>query len=311
MLSACLLWGCDSPVGPRAVAPPTRVSSEWVVGAAAAAVDPETGLFILTPALDATLDAATARALARGFLPIAAYDGPFGNSRLVAEQDRGQPINWNALEPCGRTYRVSTAFGPHPEVVPRNLQRINAAQWVVSFCGPNDVELSISVSDAPRSLDVVGDSLVWAHPDSLGGVFTVTGVPAQFPSGTPLPPEDAVAFAFAMTNTRISEAPEPFDQLGPPGIGQLPLCASWRLVLEQPVSVIPVAGGPVELVNELFVRHEPACFATTIALYAADTPVDASVWVRYLTRPAGVPTIDSVLVDTRGPTRFRRVNAVP
>jgi hypothetical protein len=301
--------GCESPVGPRAVAP-TRVDPEWVVGAAAAAVDPETGLFLLAPALDAELDVAAARSLALAYLPIAAYDGPF-SSRGVVEQDRGKPINWNSLEPCGRTYRVSSAFGPHPESVPRQYHRINAAQWVVSFCGPNDVEVSISVSDAPRSLEVVNDSLVWAHPDSLDGVFTVTGVPAQFPSGIPLPPEDAVAYVFAMTNTRISEAPEPFDQLGPPGIGQLPLCASWRLVFEQPVSVIPVAGGPVELVNELFVRHEPACFATTIALYAADTPVDASVWVRYATRPAGVLTIDSVLVDAQGPTRFHRVNAVP
>lgn len=310
LLGAGLLcFACDSPTAPGSEMP-TRVNPDWVVGAAASAVDPVSGLFLLTPRYDTELDAATARSLAAAYLSLTANEGPVGNTRLVAEQDRGTEINWSSLQPCGRTYVASSSLGPHPETVPRVYHRLNAAQWVVSFCGPRDVELSIGVSDAPTSLSIVNGTLVWDHPDSLAGVFTVTGVPKAFPSGIPLTPEDAVSFAFAMTRTRVAEPPEAFDQLGPGGIGQLPLCASWRLVFEDPVPVVPESGGPVEVVNELYVRHEPACFSTTIALYAADSPADENVWVRYLTGLPNSPSTDSVLVRALGPSRFHRVIAV-
>lgn len=311
--SILVVWsissGCDSPTSTRTDRG-TRVDPSWVVGAAAEAVDAGTGLFLLTPPSGAELGILQARSLARGYLKLTANEGPFGNSRAFAEQDRGGRINWDALQPCGRTYRVSTSLGALPQYVPREYHRLTASQWVVAFCSAGIAELSISVSDAPMSVSVVGDSLVWEDPDSLRGVFTFTGVPPTFPSGIPLTPEDAVQSAFAQTGTRISEAPEAIDQLESSGVGQLPLCGSWRLVFERPVRVAPVGGGQVELVEELFARHEPACFSRTIAFYAASTPPTATAWVRYVSGYGSAARIDSVSVNGVGPLTFHRVTIV-
>jgi len=62
-----------------------------------------------------------------------------------------------------------------------------------------------------------------------------TGVPFRFPTGLPLGPEEAVRHVYQATARRISKVPVAFEQVGDEGLGQLPLCASWRVRIEPPV----------------------------------------------------------------------------
>lgn len=310
LLALAALGGCDNPVSPKQWQL-TTVAPEWVTGAAATAVDPASGLFQVPVAEGAGYDAAHARALAHGYVRAFVTDGPFNNSRPVAEQDRGGRISWDRLAPCGRTVLVETPWGAPPPAIPRPLGRARGPRWAVSFCGPRGAELAIGVSEDSRSLDVVDGALVWTDLDSLSGVFSMAGVPERYPSGFPLTPEDAVATAFARFGTRIIEPPTPFDQLSPNGSSQMPFCASWRLVLEAPVEVHRADGSGAAVVDVLFLRNAPGCYSPDVVAYAAETPFATSTWVRFVRGPVAAPVLDSALVELQGPTSFYAVVPTP
>jgi len=151
----------------------------------------------------------------------------------------------------------------------------------------------------------VNGEVVFGDVDK-GSEYNLVGVPYRYPSGLPLTPEQAVATVAQSTGRRASQVPVAFNQLDDRGLGQFPLCASWKVEVDQPVSVTIVATGQGLSTREFFVKNIPACFSPTIALYAAAADQPRSRWIA-VPNPESRTVNDSVLVSLSGPVMFHRV----
>jgi hypothetical protein len=303
------LLSCGEPVGPSDNHSNVRLRAKWLTGNAAAAVNPVTAAFRgLLPAT-AILDTSDVQILADGFVAIVTDPSNVGNSRQVAAADRGGPISWGSLRRCKRlTYSISP-IGTAPPALPPLYRRVFSSQWAVPRCGRDgSVHLSVGVSDAPATTLLGALPSQWVVSDSLSGRFSLTGIPVRFPLGLPVTPEQAVAHVFLESNVRISETPVAYNQYSGPGIGELPPCASWRIVLEVPIRLRREPAGTELETREVYVRHSPACFSSTMALFVPVLPHPTERWIAFQTSPMSGP--DSVLVPVTGPVQFDRVTVV-
>jgi hypothetical protein len=101
-----------------------------------------------------------------------------------------------------------------------------------------------------------------------------------------------------------------FNQFTNQGFGQFPLCASWKIEIDQPVSVTSDVSAEIAQTRELFVRRAPACFSDSIAFYIATSDQPASRTVFFPKDTTGTGTsheIDSAQVGLTGPIIFERV----
>ena len=225
------------------------------------------------------------------------------------EQEHGGPISFELLGACERpTYAVS-AYADFPSSVPGWLRRGLGSQWAIPLCqSGGSAQLSVGIPDEPRDLRIVDGQLVFRQVGG-GDDLSNYGIPVRFPSGLPLTPEEVVEFVYRTTHTRTSDIPTAYNQWQD-GHANLPLCASWRVLLERAASVRDVETGELALVTELYVRHLPTCLSDSLALYMAQTIQPQTVWVLFPKDTSGFgnsPDVDSALVPLSGPTLFRRV----
>lgn len=303
----CALFGCTDGIGPTAFVQP-RAKPEWVVGEAAAALDTVSGLFRLALPSGLHVSLATAESLAVAVVPVYASTGPFSNTRAVLEADRGAPIAFDRLRTCARVTYSQSAFVDFPPEVPPYLRRAKGSAWAIPLCGSDgSVHVSVGVPDNPTDLRVVNGEL--KIPQGGGSAyFASAGVPVRFSWGLPLTPEGAVAAVFESTGRRVSTLPTAYDQRDDNGIGQLPLCASWRLEVELPVTVRRDIDGQEESVREFFVRRGPACYSEDVLLYITADNQPATAWLFFPIDTSGSgTTMDSAKVNLSGPIRFDRV----
>jgi len=308
-----ILGACSESLAPIQF-PRPRVRPEWVTGEAAGALDSATGLFRIPYPLPAYVTLPVADALAVAAARLLGSPSPFNTARALLEHDRGAPIDFEHLRVCERAVYVFSPFGEFPAPVPGYLRRGWGAQWAIALCGPDAAaQLSIGVPDNPMHLQVVDDTLANIGTPGGGSDFNGAGVPRQFPYGLPLTPEGAVEVIFRMTMRRTSSIPVAFDQHDDRGIGELPLCASWRVTLEAPVTVRSEKTGALFSASEFFARRAPGCYSDDVVLYvasAAQPTTGLLVFPRDTISTDLSLGIDTVAVPLSGPVLFERISVI-
>ncbi len=294
---------CTDSTAPITV-PLTRVDPQWVTGAAAAALDSITGRITLINPPGTYVARLAADSVALAILHAVRTPSPLDSAQSQLQGDRGGPIDFAGLHLCGAVTYEWTPFGDFPSSVPPFAARALGSQWAVPICGRDEsAQISIGVADSPRQFSVVDDTLDVYRSQDLNGAFSLAGVPARYPTGLPLTPERAIEAVFTATAERVATVPVAFDQLSN-GLGELPLCASWRMSVERAVTVKDPTAGSAWITSEFFVRHVPACYSDSVAVFAATPNQPTSQWI--ITGTAG----DSVAVQLTGPVVFARVNVV-
>lgn len=307
---AVCLASCREPTEPIRIAR-TRVQPEWVAGEAATSLDHATGLFRLNypepryMALSLSDRIAIAAAHALG------GPDPFNTAAGPLERDRGGPIDFAHLNACERPVYEFSPLDDLPPAVPGVLRRAWGPKWAIALCGADHtVQLSIGVPDNPTDLLLDNGQLLHNRTQGGGYDFNAAGVPPRFPYGLPLSPEDAVASVFRLTGQRTVTTPAAYNQLDDAGAEELPLCASWRLSVEAPVSVRSERTGAVTPARDFFVRHVPTCYSDTVALYIASINQPTShalIWTVDTVANSTSLGFDTLVVPLTGPVAFERV----
>jgi hypothetical protein len=298
-----------------ATAPPVRhvrVNPAWVSGEALAALDPSSGQFRLADPQASHVQRLSAETLAVAVARFYGDANTSGNAREVLEQDRGGPIDFNHLMPCSRAIYAASPLGEFPPPAPGWLRRAWGPQWAIALCGHDGgAQLSVGVPDNPMDVRVVDGRIVFRQSGG-GSNFNAAGVPARFSLGLPLTPEEAVAEVFAQTMRRTVLVPFPMDQHDANGVGQLPLCASWRIEIEAAVTVRSETDQRTLEAKEFFVRRWPACFSDSIALYVAAPVQPSARWFAFPKDTTSIATVDldSVQVAVIRPIAFERVSVI-
>ncbi|MGH7669807.1 MAG: hypothetical protein ACRENQ_09980 [Gemmatimonadaceae bacterium] len=280
-----------------------RAQPQWLTGAAAAALDSITGLISLSNPPGAYLSQLAADSVALALLPVVL--SPASNFPAELESDRGGPIDFAHLHLCGAVTYEWVPFGAFPSTVPAAEVSAFSSQWAIPLCGGDGTaQISIGVSDSPRRFTVADDTLQGIDSAELNGAFNLAGVPARYPTGLPLTPERAIEAVFDATGQQITTVPVAYDQYGDV-VGQLPLCASWRMSVEAPVTVQGETSGTVWTTSEFFVRDVPACFSDSVVVFAAlpNQPPTGWITIDFAGDSAAVPLV--------GPLLFDRVVVVP
>lgn len=252
-LGIALLASCTEPTAPT-VAPVVRVDPQWVTGAAAAAVDPVTRLFVLQPGVSARLTPLAAESAAVAYIRFSLNPGTLGNARSTLESDRGAPIaQWNRLFPCGRTMYVESPVGAAPDSSQRNLIQYMRSAWSVTLCGPNgEPQVGVGVSDTRSGARFVGPDYLLADIDSIGQMHASMGLRRSL-GGAPHPsPEAAVRALFIATGVPVAAVPRPRIHWAPlMTIATIPI---WELQLASAVTATFDNGESTPSFTRVFVR---------------------------------------------------------
>jgi hypothetical protein len=159
-------------------------------------------------------------------------------------------------------------------------------------------------------LQVVNGAIVQPRTQGGGSDFNGAGVPARFPYGLPVTPEEAVGAMYRLTSLRTRTLPTAFNQLDDRGFGQLALCASWHFSLEAPVTVRSEKTGVVTARQDFFVRRVPACYSDSLGVYVASSN-QPTVWPLFIFKDTltnnSSGSMDTVMVMLSGPVLFERV----
>lgn len=300
---AAVAPACDVPTAPstpRSV----RVAAEWVTDAAAAAVDPATGLFVIPPGSERVLTRAAADTAALASVRLKLHPATVGNGRSSLEADRGAPVAaWNDLRVCGRAIWVQSPFGPPAADAPRPLLRLMNSAWAHTLCGPRgDAQVAVHTSDTRSGARIIGADYVIADIDSIAQMHHSSGIPSSRQSGAPWPsPEAALRSLFARTGVPISEVPRAqVDWYPPPTVAYYPI---WHFTLSAPVGGVLEDGTSVEPFRNVYAR-----FATEDSLeFLIPAPSQpATVWVPH---PVSIEpfVLDSIAFPVRHPVVFQRV----
>lgn len=213
--------GPDRLIGPRGDA------SEFVVGAAAEALDQD-GRFRLSPPERTRPDeisqdraVAIAAAWVRTFGPI---------KRPTLEVQHGSPINLAALRPCERVLYAESAFESLPQDYDPLYHRQYGPWWLVGLCDGSRPVLTVAVSAYASHIELDGSQL--RLPKIRGMDVYLSAVGADWDGPVPDSPERAVRRIAEQTGTRISEVPV---LVAPDPALARPQAATWRLRTERPV----------------------------------------------------------------------------
>lgn len=308
MSTAC----SEPPTAPRISE--VRVDPAWVTAEAASAVDPASGLFVFSDPGARYVTLASAETIAVAVARFLGDPALIGNGPASLQEDRGGSIDFGRLLPCQRAIYSWTPVGDFPPPVPGWVRRAYSSHWAVPLCGEDGTaQLSVGVPDAPQDIRVVDGHLVFRQTGGGGTDFDDVGIPFRFPSGLPLTPEAAVQAVFERTGVRTRLVPTAFNQFET-GVGQFPLCASWRIALEHAVMAREDSSGATRSVEELYVRHGPACFSDAVVFFVPAPVQPTNFRVRFPrdTTGRGNPADrDSAEAPLVGPTNFERVTVMP
>ena len=288
-----------------------RVRPEWVTGEAAAALDLASGQFRLPAPQALYVGLPSAETLAVAVARLYGDPNQIGNGPLLVQRDRGGPIDFINLRLCSRAIYSVSPFGLFPPPVPGWTRRAWGSHWAIPLCGADGtVQMSVGVPDNAMDVRVVGGAVVFRQFGG-GADFNAVGVPHRYPLGLPLTPEEAVATVIKQTKGRVVvRVPAAFNQHDDKGIGQYPLCASWRVEIDQPVVAKAEVTGVFQQAREFFVRRSPSCYSESVALYRVAAEQPTARWLVFPKDTSGTVSttgLDSVEVELTGPTVFERV----
>jgi hypothetical protein len=285
---------CDAPTSaaPRIV----RVDPSWVTGAAAAAVDPTTRLFVIAPSSATQLTRAGADSTALAAVRFSLNPSTFGNGRTSLEEDRGGPIAaFDQVRVCGRAMLVETPFGTPLAPAPRNLLRFMSSAWTHTVCGPRgDPQVAVHTVDVVTGVRYIGADWVITDLDSIGQVHNSGGIPIGRAGGAPWPsPEDVLKRLLEATGVPIAEVPRP----------QFHWYPIWRFTLSTAVEGLLDDGetsAPFTVVYARLVAED------SVEFFLPEEDQPTHVW-GYFPASFDPPVIDSVQFPVTKPILFRRV----
>jgi len=308
---------CASGGGPAAVEPVT-VSTDWVTGAAAAALGPD-GRFVLPgPRNPGPLEIseASARAQAVAWARLVSRTPTTGGTDWFApggsglEQEYGGKIPFAQLRDCGRAIYAEGAYRPIADSLPRYLLNGFGSYWVVDLCSPaGDVPVVLAVA-ATSALVVSGGELQPTPPNS-GNEFRSAAVPhgTALTRVYPLAPEAVVGFAYRETGRRVSGVPVFVQRVAdvlPEPI--YPQNGHWLVTLEAPVQGVGVVSGARYEAREVAVFWSGGARTDTTLSVALAAQPEAALRVPYkvYTETAGGVEVrqDTVRVAVRAPYLF-------
>jgi hypothetical protein len=308
ILASCL--ACADAAGPAA-SHELRVDPAWVVGEAAGAVDPATGLFTLVPAEPSVLTAEAADSVAVAYGRMMLSPSTFGNSRAVLEGDRMGPISaWDRMRACDRTVHRLTPFGAVPSALRPPFDRLFASRWGVILCGTGDTpEIAVDVSDLDLGLSYVGQDFTPASVRSLNGAIIAFGIRRTLGAARALSPEEAVKAVFELTGRPIRRPPRSVLRWLPLYTSQI--CPSWELELAAPVTGLNVDTGDSVTVSSLLVeRGLPHCIGAPVEFRIAAPVQPTELWYPFPVS-AGSSERDSVAVPIIRPVLYHRLLLTP
>lgn len=308
MLASCL--ACADVAGPAASSE-LRVHPSWVVGEAAAAVDPATGLFALDPAGPTVLSAESADSIAVAYGRMSLSPSTLGNSRAALEADRmGRISAWNRMRTCDRRVHRVTPFGAVPSGLRQPFNRLFASRWGVILCGEgNTPEIAIDVSDIDLGLTYVGQDFTPASVSSLNGAIIGFGIRRTIGAARALSPEEAVQAVFERTGRPINRRPHAVLRWLPLYPSQI--CPSWELHLATPVSGLNLATGDSVSVSSLLVeRRLPSCIGAPIEFRVPAASQPTELWYPFPVS-VGSQERDSVAVPIVRPVLFQQLLLTP
>jgi len=300
----CALACADAVTAPHST--DIRLRPEWLTGAAAVNWDQSTGLFRLTADPHRFVAPKDAAAWSVAYLQLIGDPANLGNTRSVLEQDRGGPITFGSLRPCGRQVYVTSAFELPPSTLPAFVRRIWSNAWAVTLCGADGTaQVAVGVADDSTNLRIVDGKIVVDSTNETSLFLPPAGIPARYPQGLRVSPELAVQMVVLASGRKVTEVPVAYNQLDDNFVGSLPYCASWRVTLDQPVAALGLKTGARYQSAEYYVRNSDLCYGDNPTLYLPLSQQPGSTWI--MTSARG----DSALVPLSGPVRFEPVTLTP
>ncbi len=317
LAAVSLLASCDvHPVAPGVAprpAPLVRVESDWVTGAAAAAVGYD-GAFVFPPPPYRITSPLRADSLALAELHYMqrtyGVEPRLASGWLYGDYDR--VIRLAELGLCARrSYYVRSAFASLPPSLSDNLRRSYAPQYAVPLCRSDGAgELAVEVADEAGTSNVSNGEFV--PPSSAGAGIGVVATTFLGERGLPLSPEQAVKALALAGGPPIDMVP--MAELVYPGNSifsrdKAP-CMRWHLRLAQSTTV-RTTDGTLEQVRDVYVTRAVACNAGDPVIQAADVTQPGSFTTYFSTpNPDGSATGSSVSIALSLPIRFHPVTFV-
>jgi hypothetical protein len=284
-----------------------RVEPQWVTGAAAAAVNPVTGLFALETSSTSALTPSGAESLAVAIirLPLGAGGSIANFTREDLESDRGAPIAaWDKLLACGRPVRAETPFGASVGDSASGAALYMRARWSVTLCGPaRDPQVTFDMTDIRSGVRFIGADVDPSDAHVLRLRSILFGLPLGEAGGTVPSPEAAVEALWRATGVPVSQVPRAhLYWRSVVTVARRPL---WELELATGVqaNIIQLNGLSPRVVSRVYAQF------TGLDIIEFFVPADTQppqVWMPFLS--ATNPLVaDSIAFPVIRPIEFRRV----
>lgn len=307
-LTACGAPAVHNPARPSETARGHRLAASQVTGAVLSALDAE-GRFVFSvvPWRSTSPQRADSVAIAAarftGRMRPAAFDSIWG-----------APIDFSALRPCARKYRVLAVAEPLPLHVYRPVRLEFGPRWVVPLCLPSgDSPVSVEVADGESALELSPDGGFAGSFFISEGEYGVLASERTYDASLPLSPEQAAAFAVGRTGRRVASLPVAI-MVHPGNYGnRMPAkCMRWKIRLESPVR-LRGQYGEYET-SDVYVRRERYC-SGRLLLQVADREQPDSGSIEYPVfsgrEVGGREATQSVKVRFTLPLVFDSVTVVP
>lgn len=168
------------------------------------------------------------------------------------EEQRGAPVDWEALETCGRAAYVATPFRDPGPNVPVPAKRGVGSWWMVSFCAGAEPQMSVAVSAWNTDLRIEDGAL--RFPEYSGNHFVPRSIPPEttYDDIFLIPRGRALQMARQATGKKVAGRPELVMQ---PNV--MPQFAHWRVTLASPAKFRVEGRGLVERQEVFIGSHGP------------------------------------------------------
>lgn len=286
-----------------------RVERAWVTGIAAIAVGLD-GRFNfeipLTPregelSREASLTLAEAAVRHVGM-------GIGGGREYIEIHERGAPIEWERLTPCGRrTIPIATVLDDPGQEVPRYVRTSLGPEYRFEFCD-SDHRPTVAVRIFVRTEAYVGQDGKIQFPVPLGDEFVVSGIPIR--PLVDLTPEYSTLLVYSRLGIPIQALPE-LDGC----VLVLRICAGmqgrhWKQLVARPVRV-RLASGAVRETTEFFTQAGFGDLQPGVVYVAAESQPPAT-WHPFTVFEQGRPDRpDSTLLRIIRPFRLETFELMP
>lgn len=205
------------------------------------------------------------------------------------EHDRGGPIDFRDLRPCGSNTYVATPFSDPGPNVPAAVRRAVGPWWLVTLCAAGVPEISVAVSAWDTALKIENGHLL----NLTGDDFLPMAIPLtlQYKDVFLITAQQAVDRAQQVTQRLAAGPPELVMQ---PFV--MPQFADWRVPLDSTATVHLLSDGSFARRNEVYVGPYAPQHDGGVSVAKGPGQSRATIQLRYYSR-SGSQT--SVTVSVR------------